>query len=984
MQASHVGGWLGRAALLLALFLSSACSKVPMAASAPPAGGLGYREITPQGVDDPLNARLFELDNGMRVYLTANPESPRFYAQVSTRAGGKNDPATNTGLAHYLEHLLFKGTSRLGTVDAAAEKVHIERIAELYDLHYEAAPGDRAAIYEQINAESALAAQYAIPNELDKIYKELGATGVNAYTSNEETTYLVDLPANRLEQWAVLEAERFSDPVMRLFITELEVVYEEKNRSLDNGDRLIGEALAAQLYKVHPYGQQTILGSTEHLRTPRISTIREFFDRYYVPNNMVIVASGDIDIDASIEVIAREFNRLERGPDVVQPTWDDPPPSGRELVEVTYPGEEAVHVAFRAPAHSHEDAPAMEVLDALLSNGTAGLIGLNLVGAQKIREGGSYLGLQSDYGDMTLYATPNPGQPLEEVEQLLLSQLDLLKQGQFEEWLLDAIKSDQEKREKQRREGNGGRVGPLRESFILGYEWDDYLARERARQAVTKGDVVRVANKYFGGDYVVAFRHDGPREPVTMEKPVIQTVSIDQSRQSPFATELLAMQVEPVEPAFVVEGRDYVELVACPARTIVVSANRVNDLFSMTLVFEKGSEHDKLLPVAQELLGLCGAGALTREQLRQEIMRLGLDLRFSVGANTSTVTISGIDRRFEESLALLATVLSSSDAPEGALEQLKQNLLARRAEQMKNPAQIAAALTSYQRYGDRSPYLDRLTEAQVRALTEDELLGAASALLEMEHTVEYVGIRSPEEVDKLLATYLPAAADPVPAPAPIVRPMLSPAATEILLVDQPTAQSQVNIVTAAAPYQEALTAPATLYNNYFAGGMSGIVFQELREARALAYTARASFDLGSRPGEPSAMTGYIGTQVDKTTDAVTAFLDLWENLPVSQERLDRTITSLDNQFRTQKLGFRSVPASLRRWREAGLPGDPRPARHAALMSSGMQTLLDFHRQEVAGRPKQIGIVGDRRFIDVAALEAIAPVREVAVEQLFTP
>jgi predicted Zn-dependent peptidase len=469
-----------------------------------------------------------------------------------------------------------------------------------------------------------------------------------------------------------------------------------------------------------------------------------------------------------------------------------------------------------------------------------------------------------------------------------------------------------------------------------------------------------------------------------MEKPAIQTVSIDQSRQSPFAARLLAKPAAPMEPAFVTEGRDYTETVLAPGRVLVHSPNPLNDLFSLTLVFEKGTEHDKVLSVAEDLLDLCGAGDLSREQLRQEMFRLGMDLRVNVGANTSTVTVSGIDRRFEESLELLALVLTSADAPEGALAQLKDNLLARRAEQMKNPAQIAAALTSYQRHGGRSPYLDRLTEEQILALSEDDILAAAAQVLGLEHTVEYVGSRSPEEVGAVLASVLPAAPGLRPAPEPVIRPIVAPVQTEILLVDQPTAQSQVNILAAGAPYEEALTPPSTLYNNYFAGGMSGIVFQELREARALAYTARANYDLGSRPGEPSAMTGYIGTQVDKTTDAVTAFLDLWENLPVSQERLDRTITSLDNQFRTQKLGFRSVPSSLRGWREAGLPGDPRPARHAALMSSGMETLLGFHQEQVAGRPKHIGIVGDRRFIDVAALEAVAPVREVPVEQLFTP
>jgi predicted Zn-dependent peptidase len=189
----------------------------------------GYQRINQPNPADPMAVEIYQLDNGLKVYLTENHESPRFEAQIAVRAGSKNDPPETTGLAHYLEHLLFKGTTHLGTTNYALEKPHLDRITALYEQHFhETDPEKRKAIYEEINRENQLASQYEVPNEVDKLYKAMGEVGLNAHTWHEETVYNVNLPSNRLEQWAVIESERFQHPIFRLFQPELEIVYEEK------------------------------------------------------------------------------------------------------------------------------------------------------------------------------------------------------------------------------------------------------------------------------------------------------------------------------------------------------------------------------------------------------------------------------------------------------------------------------------------------------------------------------------------------------------------------------------------------------------------------------------------------------------------------------------------------------------------------------------------------------------------------------------
>src|ERR1044071_4916368 len=191
----------------------------------------GFKRINPPNPKDPMAVQIYELDNGLKVYLTENHDTARFEAQIAVRAGSKNDPPASTGLAHYLEHTLFKGTTRICTLDYEKEKPHLDRILELYEQHFhETDPDKRKAIYAEINRESQAAAPYEIPNEMDKLYKAMGEEGLNAHTYHEETVYQVNLPANRVEQWAIIESERFQHPVFRLFQPELEIVYEEKNR----------------------------------------------------------------------------------------------------------------------------------------------------------------------------------------------------------------------------------------------------------------------------------------------------------------------------------------------------------------------------------------------------------------------------------------------------------------------------------------------------------------------------------------------------------------------------------------------------------------------------------------------------------------------------------------------------------------------------------------------------------------------------------
>lgn len=974
--------------VLLGIALLAGCTPetTPLDTSAELATGQaapGYRLLHGPASNDPLQAHIYELDNGLQVYLTENHEEPRFYAEIAVRAGSKQDPAVATGLAHYLEHLLFKGNRHLGTLDYEGERPYLDQIQALYEEHFNSTDeAVRAAIYAEINRIAQLAAQYAIPNEIDKLYNNLGAGALNAHTSYEETVYKVSLPSNRLRQWAEIESDRFINPVFRLFHTELETVYEEFNRSQDNPDRVIFYATDELLYKLHPYGQQPTIGRPEHLKNPSLVHIQDYFDKYYVPNNMGIFISGDIDVEATIALIAEKFNRWEPREVPQAGPWIEEPLQGAERRTVFYPGEEQVQLAFRTAPIRSEDREALMMLDMVLDNNAAGLINLNLSQAQRVASAGAYPRVLNDYGSQQLWGVPKAGQSLEEVEALLLDQLELVKTGQFEDWIIPAIVNDFKKGEKASLESNVARVAMMTSAYLSFTDWDHQIGEMDRLSRITKQDVVDVANKYFGGDYVAVYRKDGPQEIESVVKPQIDAVAIDASRVSSFAAELLAMPVEEIEPTFVEPGRDYQLVDFADGVKLYYSPNPLNDLFSLSISVDVGTDENEKLGLAAAIMDKAGTPSMSNEELQKQWYRMGSDFRFGVGENQSSMGISGLDEQFAPAFDLMLQVVRNPVSDPQTLEELKGIILKSREDQKESPQALARALYLFNRYGAESPMLEAMTSAEISATTLDELLSLPAGLLDYRQTIAYTGSLPLEQLLSILREhYKPPQALREPPPYRF-RTAREINETEIYVLDKATAQAQVRIEFPDGTYDEPDTLVTSIYNNYFGSGMSSVVFQELREARALAYSAQASYAQGARENAENLMLGVIESQTDKTVEAVSAFVDLIDNMPQSVERFEESVNSLLNRYRTSKVGFRQVIGAVRGWELLGLERDPRPARFAALQEISMEDLLRFTESRIENRPKLISIVGDLSTIDTEALAALGRVKEVVPAEIF--
>jgi predicted Zn-dependent peptidase len=932
---------------------------------------------------DPMGVHIYRLENGLEAHLTVNREEPRFYAEIAVRAGSKQDPAESTGLAHYLEHMLFKGTERLGTLDWAQERPHIERIADLYEQHFhETDPEKRAALYRQINEASVAASQFAVPNELDRLYDEMGSSMLNAHTWHEETVYKVGLPANRLAQWAAIEAERFRAPVFRLFQTELETVYEELNRWLDNKDAILRRAVSAQLYKTHPYGQQPTIGIPDQLKNPSLRNIGKYYDTYYVPNNMAIFISGDIDLEETIRTIDAHFSGWEAKPLPEARTWAEAPLQGREFVEEKHEGEEMVMLSFRTVPHSHPDAEALLLVDMILDNSAAGLINLNLNQQQRVRRAGSYPEQYNDYGAQTLFGIPKDGQTLEEVEQLLLEQLAIVKRGDFEDWLLPAIINDFKKNEKARLEDNTSRVAMMRGAWIGFTPWADAVRQIERMAKLTREDVVRVANTYFGDDYVAGFRRDAKHDVPNYPKPELAKIEIDPTRESAFGAGIRAMAVAPIEPVFMDPDKDFLKRSDPRGRDLYHVHNPINDIFNFSITVDFGTHEDDSIQVAAMLLNKAGTARFSMDELQKEWYKLGTSFNMAAGDNETVITLTGLDENFEPSVALLMELLRGPKTEPEVLAQMVGIILKQREDSKKQMEGLAAALVAYNRLGAESHFLRMLSTEALQALTVEQLFASIARLLDYKHAIGYTGSLPLEKVEAVLAAHYPLKDDLKDPPPHRLLTARRPEKTEIYFVEKEGAQANIRLEFGTHPFAESDRTAVDLYNNYFAGGMSGIVFQELREARALAYSAGAAYRQGYRAGAEDLMIGAIQTQNDKAVEAVAAFIDLLDNLPESAERFAIAKESLINQYRTGKIGFRSVIGVLRTWERYGLAVDPRARRFAELQEADMGLMQRFHADTVKAQPKLISVVGDPAKIDFEGLAAHGEIKRIAPEDIF--
>ena len=935
--------------------------------------------------NDPMNVIHYTLDNGLQVFMSVNKDVPRIQTYIAVRVGSKNDPAESTGLSHYLEHLMFKGTNHFGTLDWPKEQEQLKKIEALYEVYnHTTDPAQRKAIYHQIDSVSYEASKYAIPNEYDKMMSMIGAQGTNAFTSNDMTVYQEDIPNNEVERWLMIESERFANPVFRLFHTELEAVYEEKNMNMANDSRTAYEKLNEALFPNHPYGTQTTIGTIEHLKNPSLTNINKHFYTYYVPNNYCIAMAGDFDPDQVIKLIDKYFGKIQPRyiPDFTY--VKEKPIREVKVVEVYGLEPENVQIGYRIDAGTgSRDVLLAEMADAVLMNGSCGIIDENINQKQLAMSASSSVSDLNDYAYFRLYGRPKEGQTLEQLKDLLLQQIEILKSGDWDENLLTAAINNRKLRDMTSLESNTNRAMAMAFAYLSHQSWQDVVNETENMSLVTKEDVVDFARRIFKkNNYAIVYKRQGEQRNVQkVDKPEITPVVMNRDVESAFLKQVKDMKVNPIEPVFVDFNKD-MQKGKANGNEILYVKNTDNGRFQLVFRYNYGSYYDKKAGITNSFLDQLESENRTLSQINREMYDLACDYSIGFGTKYATVRISGLSENMEKAMAIVEDILNHPKISEASVQNSIADVLKSRNDAKSRQQTIFQRMLSYVSYGKDNVRKYFVSNEEVQKIKAQDVINQIKTMTSQPQRILYYGDLNLNDLQKVITDKHSVHPAKKPAKMGPDYDRLATKENKVYFAHYDAKQSLCRQLTTSIPANWALSPQIEMYNEYFGGSMNSIVFQEIREKRSLAYSAAAYYVEPSEKGKLNFNMTHIGTQNDKLIDALEAFTDLLDNIPVSELNFDLAKTALISQYRTDRTRKMSIINYYLSCEEMGLKAPMDRTNFNAIQKMTLSDVTNFNKSYIKDQKRVVVVLGNENEIDFKNLEKYGKVTRLSLEEIF--
>ncbi len=945
---------------------------------------VGHAQSSYPIFDDPLNVKEYKLKNGLTVMLSENRNTPQIFGVIAVKAGGKNDPKDATGMAHYLEHMLFKGTKSLGTWDYEKEEVHLKEIERLYEeLGRTNEEKERAHIQQKINEAAVKAGEYAIPNEMDRMLSEMGGTKVNAFTTEDFTAYFNEFPANKLEQWLQIYDHRFEEPIFRLFQSELETVYEEKNISMDSPFSYAFEEFSKKFWKNHPYGQQPIIGHTEHLKNPSLEKMYAYFNTYYVANNMVLTLSGDFDSEEAIRLIEYYFSDWRSGEIPVFPSYPEEEFKGKESFTIKATPVKAALRGYRTPAIGHPDHMKVQLINSLLSNSeSSGLID-NLTNEGKVAFAGIIPLNYNDYATSLLFVVPKIiGQSFEKADELLDSQLAKLKQGDFSEMFFHGAKTSLQKDFEKQLEVNEDRALLMMSAFTANKSWPDYLNNYKQIQHFTKEDIVATANAYFGENYLEMYSTMGSPKKDKLTKPNFEAVIPPDGKVSQFTQDWRQLETLDLEMNFVDFQKDIhtrelnknIEL-----RTVL---NPFNEIFNLRISYGLGKQSDSLLIYVPHYLNKLGTQTDDVTEFKNKLFQIGASAYFSSTENELVIEVEGMDPHFEQTLELIQDFLQHVKPTPEAIQAMAEEIASDRKLSYKEASVLMKAAQEYAVFGYRSSFLQEMSIKAIKRIAPETLMNSFRNAQSYGMKIDYTGTLDTEAVAENLQTKLQLKAVEKPSTAKKHYVRNGYDSPKVYFINQKKAlQSQLMFSLEGSPMEKNQAGDVAAFNLYFGGDMSSLVFQEIREFRSLAYATTARYQLAQKETIPNTFFGYVGCQGDKTQEALEVMNQLIVAMPYKPEREEAIRKALISEAITRKPGFRELIETVDEWKEMGYTQDPNKMLINYYQDLSFKDIQSFYDKEIKGKNMQLIVVGNKKKFNPKILKSYGKVTKLKVNQI---
>ena len=935
-----------------------------------------------------LKVKEYRLENGLTVWLNEDHSQPKVFGAVVVKAGAKDCP--DTGIAHYFEHMMFKGTDRIGTLDYESEKVLLDSIAMKYDeLAMTEDTAARARLQKEINELSIRSSEYVIPNEFNRLINRFGGSGLNAATSYDATIYFNTFSPQYMVQWAEINSERLINPVFRLFQSELETVYEEKNMYGDFIGGQVMDTLMARYFGPHPYAYP-IIGSTKNLKNPRLTEMHKFFEDYYVASNMALILSGDFDAQQVMPILEKAFSRIRSGNAPKQEKVMLPPFNGRETMKVKFPIPfiKAMGLGFRGVSANHEDQVALNIAVNLLNNanGTGYLDKLmvehKLMGALAINES------MNEAGILAVAIMPKLLiQSYSSAEKMVWDEINRVKNGDFSDEMFNSLKLEQKRQYASSLENIDSRATIMMNLFSQGKSWNDYLNEVARIESITKEDVVRVAQKYFSNNYLCVTKSTGKYPKDNLPKPAFSpVVPRNADASSSYAKQLEKIPEQQVAPRIIDFEKDVKTSKLTPLVTLYTTPNPLNDIFTLNISYGIGALEQPELMQLTNYLQLLGTESLSFEQFRSRLQSIGSTLAFDVTPDAFVMKVTGFDNHIDETMELVGDFIRHAKADDKKLRQIVDDAKVSEKAFFKSGDNVASALLEQVKYGDQSRYLRKLSLSQIKKLKGKDMLAIYDKVRSVQCDLHYCGTLPVEKVIGTIRQHLPLERTTVASNSPYYRELKQYDRPTVFFIDMPDmAQSIVYGYVKGDPVDDKASRHASqLFSVYFGGDMSSLMFQEIREFRSFAYRTSGRYQLPNHAhkGTAGSFTAMLSTQSDKTLDALGVLDSLIREMPLKPERMEAVKQTLVNRINNDYPPFRNLSEKVASARMEGFDRDPAEEFLRDIATMDMQDIPRFYREQISGRPVVYVITGNRKHIDMKKLAEYGTIIKVKKKGIY--
>lgn len=919
----------------------------------------------------------FKLDNGLTVYLWEDKNQPDVSGRIVVRAGSIDEPKEFTGLAHYLEHVMFKGNEKIGALNWEKEKPHYDNIVKLYDeLAVTTDPVLRDTLTKKINRESLEAAKYTITSDFSNLIEGvIGGKGLNAGTSYDLTVFYNNFPSFQMEKWLEVNSERLIRPVFRSFQAELENVFEEYNMYQDNRSTHINNFLFSNLYPTHPYNRN-IIGIAEHLKNPRLSKLIEFYNTWYVPENMALILVGNFNSDEVIPLIKQKFGRLEskKIPERVQYPKADFSNNPKFTAKLSYYPQ--VVWGYQGVPKGHKDEMILDLCTQILSNSSStGLLdklSLNgdVSGATARNDG------RRDDGRILIMAIPyyDINQRLYEsdkaTEKIIMTEVDKLKNGTIEDWLIASVKNNMLRQYDLIMETPSAKTEVLTELFAYNLPDAEFYGKDDRINSITKEDIQRVAKQYFSGGHITVSIEEGKPKKEKLKKPEIKPIDQPKGQKTEYAKWIQSIPVNKV-PEVYNDLNDVKTLKLYDGINLYYTENTQNDIFTLTIRYGVGTKKMPKLEYATALMNSAGIMPTSDAQtVRKQFSELNAKCSYSVNDNYFYISLIGDEKNLAEICKLMTRQTLLPKLDDKQLDNVKGGVIqSRMSIEKSNIETLSEALLEYAMYKDKSSYIDRLKLTDVMNLKISELTGEIIRATDFEADIHYVGKMKLDDVATVLRENLPLKAGVKASESPVVQERISYTQPTIYFLPNTDAQqTKLYFYINGNEYKIADEVMYDAFYQYFSGGFNGLVMDEIRETNSMAYTAYGAISTPPVPDKKTYFIGYVGTQGDKAADAIDLYMNLLTNMPLYPDRIDNVKTYIKQTYLTSKPSFRAKSQVYNSWKLLGYNDDPSKVNMPKVDNLSFDQIVDFYNKEIKGKPVTIIITGDPKTINMKQIQ----------------